>query len=140
MSRRHRGFTGGSKKKIRLLVLEAQGWICAGCGLPIKKSGGVERGVGSADHAYPRVAQSWRGHIGNLLGMHNFPCNIQKGDRMPTGCELIWLAAVNARLGWELRERPHDDPEQQAAEYARHTARQRAARNGGVPSAEAMPS
>lgn len=36
-------------------------------------------------------------NIGNRLVAHRL-CNQQKDDRMPTGCELIWLAMVNAKL------------------------------------------
>jgi 5-methylcytosine-specific restriction endonuclease McrA len=51
----------------------------------------------SVDHVVPRSKGG--GQIGNLIAMHR-ECNCAKGDRQPTGCELIWLALVNARLGF----------------------------------------
>lgn len=50
----------------------------------------------SVDHVIPRSRGG--GHLGNQLAMHR-ECNCAKGNRLPTGCERIWLAAVNARLG-----------------------------------------
>jgi hypothetical protein len=50
----------------------------------------------SIDHVVPRN----RGgrSLGNKLVMHR-ECNSAKGSRLPNGCELVWLAAVNAHLG-----------------------------------------
>lgn len=50
----------------------------------------------SIDHVMPR-SRGGRS-LGNKLAMHR-ECNTQKGDRLPNGCELVWLSAVNARLG-----------------------------------------
>ena len=50
----------------------------------------------SIDHVFPRSKGG--GNYGNFLVMHG-ECNHAKADRLPTGCEMIWLAAVNARLG-----------------------------------------
>lgn len=50
----------------------------------------------SIDHVMPRSKGG--GHLGNRLAMHR-ECNCAKGDRLPTGSEMIWLASVNARLG-----------------------------------------
>ena len=37
------------------------------------------------------------GNDRNRVAMHSH-CNHRKANREPNGCELIWLAAVNARL------------------------------------------
>ena len=50
----------------------------------------------SIDHVMPRGKGG--GHLGNKLVMHR-ECNCAKGDRLPNGCERIWLAAVTANLG-----------------------------------------
>lgn len=50
----------------------------------------------SIDHVMPRAKGG--GHQGNKLVLHR-ECNSSKGSRMPNGCEMIWLAAVNAHLG-----------------------------------------
>lgn len=50
----------------------------------------------SIDHVMPRSRGGQS--LGNKLVMHR-ECNTKKGDRLPNGCERIWLAAVNARMG-----------------------------------------
>lgn len=52
----------------------------------------------STDHVYPKSSNV--GLQPNTVAAH-IRCNSLKGNRMPTGCELIWLEAVNARLGRE---------------------------------------
>lgn len=80
-------------------LIEAQEHLCGLCAKEIAKNwrqtGGALRA--SIDHVIPR---SRRGpdRLGNWLASH-VRCNSRKADRMPTGCELIWLLAVNARLG-----------------------------------------
>jgi len=78
------------KRQFRLALRRAQFGRCAICG------GNMKRGkVHSIDHVVP---QSRGGRdVGNLVLAHR-PCNEAKANREPTGCELIWLAAVNARL------------------------------------------
>lgn len=51
------------------------------------------------DHVIPRSRGGHDG-CGNIVAAC-FPCNNRKGGRMPTGCELIVLIAVNCRMGWE---------------------------------------
>lgn len=48
------------------------------------------------EHVLPRHAGGRE--KGNLLLTHA-KCNERRGDAMPTGCLLIMLDAVNARLG-----------------------------------------
>jgi hypothetical protein len=51
----------------------------------------------SFDHVVPRSLGG--GHLANRLVAHR-QCNSDKSNRQPNGCELIWLAAVNAHLGF----------------------------------------
>jgi hypothetical protein len=53
------------------------------------------------DHVVSRAKT--KKHKGNLLAAHR-KCNGEKGDRDPTGCELIWLEVVNERSGHAKRE------------------------------------
>lgn len=48
------------------------------------------------DHVIPK-SRNGRDKLGNIVAMHS-ACNNAKGDDKPTGCELIWLLAVNCRL------------------------------------------
>lgn len=48
------------------------------------------------DHVIPRALGGR--HLGNMLVAHRH-CNTRRGSAKPTGCMLILLAAVNARLG-----------------------------------------
>jgi hypothetical protein len=80
-------------------IADIQGGRCVHCG-------------GALDHSlsrfnplrptYEHVIPRARGgkNVGNRLVAH-LVCNGEKGDSMPTGCELVWLLAVNARLGVE---------------------------------------
>lgn len=49
----------------------------------------------SIDHVVPRALGGL--NEGNIVAVH-LRCNGRKGGRMPTGCELVVLAWVNARL------------------------------------------
>lgn len=48
------------------------------------------------DEAVPR-SKGGRRVFGNQIAMHRL-CNLRKADRMPNGCERIWLEMVNAKL------------------------------------------
>jgi 5-methylcytosine-specific restriction endonuclease McrA len=71
-------------------LLEASGGMCCICGLRIY------HGAATIDHVHP-WARGGRNR-GNRVPAH-YACNQRKSDRLPTGCELIWLASDNARLG-----------------------------------------
>lgn len=79
-------------RRLHRVLWRVQHRICALCGQPIRHARDV-----STEHVVPRSAGGFWG-LGNIVGAHQ-PCNVRKGDRLPTGCELIWLLAVNARLG-----------------------------------------
>lgn len=90
-----------AESPIRLArLVAAQDNICAGCGKPmLKVYGSKQDDRPTIDHAIPR-ARGGRDVMGNIIAMH-LACNNVKADDMPTGCELIWLLAVNCRLGVE---------------------------------------
>ena len=87
-----------------LTLWSAQGKCCAVCGvkmLPVHKA--HPRRGWTLEHVWPRSRYSYHNE-GNLLVTH-VECNQGKGDRDPTGCEIILLAATNAALGHELTKR-----------------------------------
>lgn len=83
---------------LRLLV-EAQNHMCAICGGHlVRRVQKTEAHWGpSVDHVIP-VSRGGPDRLGNYLAAH-IRCNTEKADRWPTGCELILLMAVNAKLG-----------------------------------------
>lgn len=95
----------GSRHRRDLLdrLIQAQGNLCSGCGKPMGNRAAPKwikpYDRPSRDHTFPRSAGGLN-RLGNFTAMHSL-CNSMKGDDMPTGCELIWLMAVNARLGVE---------------------------------------
>jgi 5-methylcytosine-specific restriction endonuclease McrA len=54
-------------------------------------------GRASLDHVIPK-ALNGADRLGNLVAAHR-GCNHRKGSHPPTGCTLVWLLAVNNRLG-----------------------------------------
>lgn len=83
--------------KRRMMIWKMQNLRCAGCGqrawphLPWKHPKCI-----TIDEVVPRAKGGLRAH-GNQIVMHR-DCNARKADRMPNGCELIWLELVNAKL------------------------------------------
>jgi 5-methylcytosine-specific restriction endonuclease McrA len=118
VSHRHPGETWGpemmpatAKQQLTARLARLQGGLCALCGTPLILSArfGSRKGR-SIEHVWPRnragplgERKPPLGNFGNKVAAHGH-CNATKGDRAPTGCELIWLMAVNAR-----RLRPADD-------------------------------
>lgn len=91
-------------------IADAQGWLCSICGRPILRNArfGGNRGL-TVDHVWPRALGRPRMAHHEAQRHHEIPpanttaahgeCNRAKGHRPPRGCELVWLSAVNARLG-----------------------------------------
>lgn len=77
----------------RLLLHEAQEGRCGLCGAAME---GPACNL-SIDHVIPR-SLLYRDELGNLLLCHH-ECNGRKTNDRPTGCEMVWLLNVNARLG-----------------------------------------
>jgi 5-methylcytosine-specific restriction endonuclease McrA len=88
-----------NNRPLMVRMLEAQGGFCGICGARLKRSP-------SYDHVIPkcRGGKNMRNRIVAHIG-----CNFQKGDRMPTGCELIMLEAVNTRIVYthDLLQKEH---------------------------------
>lgn len=93
------GMARSERTALLPVLMRAQKRRCASCaGLMFDKANECETGFhASIDHVYPR-AHGGPDAIGNFVAMH-YRCNQRKADRAPTGCELIWLAAVNAAIG-----------------------------------------
>lgn len=77
----------------RILLYAAQEGRCGLCG---EEMAGHAVAF-SLDHVIPRALDGIDG-FGNLLLCHG-ECNGRKTNDAPTGCEMVWLLAVNARLG-----------------------------------------
>lgn len=96
---------------LALLIWRAQGQLCPICGLGLERewmNAPEPDRAWSVEHVWPRRRYRF-GTIGNQLISH-VECNNRKGDRLPTGCEQIMLAAVNAQVGHRLKPLPHHDP------------------------------
>lgn len=65
--------------------------LCGICGSGIEALDEV-----TYDHVVPRSKGG--GNYGNLVPAHS-RCNGEKGDRLPYGCELIMLDALNTKAG-----------------------------------------
>lgn len=72
-------------------LVPAQDWKCYLCGQSMRT-----RNEQSVDHVWPRVRNGYDG-MGNMLAAHR-ACNTAKGERYPTGCELIMLHGINLKL------------------------------------------
>ena len=75
-------------------IAKVQGGACSLCGRPLSfdKDGPQQPTV---EHVTPR-SRGGRNHKNRLVAHRG--CNLRKGAGLPTGCELILLQAVNARL------------------------------------------
>lgn len=81
-----------------------QGAVCPLCGVLFKRrADGVPEDY-TFDHVWPKSRGGYA-YMGNLLIAHS-ACNHRKGNRLPTGCEIIWLSAVCERLKIPMRPKP----------------------------------
>ena len=78
-------------------IWRAQDGRCAFCGQRVRADKANNDDDPSIDHVVP-WALGGKDDMGNFVVMHQV-CNTIKGRAMPNGCVLIWLLAVNARLG-----------------------------------------
>jgi 5-methylcytosine-specific restriction endonuclease McrA len=83
-----------SNDSARARMWEALDRLCGICGQAISDLADV-----TYDHVVPQSRGG--GNYGNLVPAHS-ACNGAKADRMPTGCEKVMLAALNAKLGARL--------------------------------------
>lgn len=81
------------------LLREAQGDNCSLCGKPMQFDCLSDDPMRpTVEHVIPRSKGGL--HKANRLLAHH-DCNVAKGNQMPSACELILLAAVNAIInGW----------------------------------------
>ncbi|MED5546091.1 MAG: HNH endonuclease signature motif containing protein [Pseudomonadota bacterium] len=86
------------REKVAMLR-RAQRKRCGSCGRRLAPVGARCSAANrpTLDHVVSRAAGGANA-LGNLLVMHH-RCNHAKADRPPNGCELLMLAAANARLG-----------------------------------------
>lgn len=75
---------------LRAALVAAQGALCAICGQPMREKASI-------DHVIPHALGGKHG-LGNFVATHG-ECNGDKTNDVPTGCEMIWLLMVNAKLG-----------------------------------------
>ncbi len=94
-----------SRKATHVTILfAAQEGRCASCGAcmdrrsrnQIKK--GDRNDARTVDHVVP-LSRGGENRLRNKVLMH-LRCNMAKGNRMPTGCELVMREMVWARLAW----------------------------------------
>jgi 5-methylcytosine-specific restriction endonuclease McrA len=86
-----------NKARRRMMLWKLQDLRCAGCGERAWPHLGKRNPkVLTIDEVVPRSKGGMR-VLGNQLAMHKH-CNEAKADRMPNGCELIWLEMVGAKL------------------------------------------
>jgi len=97
------------KNIARFFMSKAQGNMCPVCLGPFSMELHNHPLAPNFDHVWPRKGGTVerRGGWGNFLLTHTC-CNEAKGDRNPTGCELLMLFAVNRAMGL---------PEYQTAKY-----------------------
>jgi 5-methylcytosine-specific restriction endonuclease McrA len=71
----------------------AQGKLCGICGQGLPHSSNDA----TLDHVIP-MQLGGADALGNFILAHR-ACNSAKANDVPTGCEMVWLMAVNAKLG-----------------------------------------
>ncbi|WP_457351350.1 HNH endonuclease [Sphingomonas sp. UYP23] len=80
----------------RLILILVQGSLCALCGKYLDERDRESDTLRpSIDHMIPRDLGGTNRF--NVVAAHS-ACNAQKQNDLPTGCELIWLLLVNARM------------------------------------------
>lgn len=88
------------------LLVTSQGRICALCGKRFSPNlhSTEDRWQATVDHVWPIAKGGYDGK-GNIVAAHK-KCNNDKGQRRPTGCEIIWLVAVCERNRWPIKLKP----------------------------------
>lgn len=83
---------------VKRVIWNAQGGRCHLCGHPLRQK--WRSPELTFDHVWPksRIAGA-NSFEGNIMLAHK-DCNHAKGDRNPHPCEMLFLSAVNRRLGF----------------------------------------
>ena len=84
---------GAKSRSVRKALWKAQHGFCGICGCASE-----DGDVCTVDHVIPK-AMGGADIVGNFVMAHK-GCNAEKSARAPSGCELVWLLAVNARIGF----------------------------------------
>jgi hypothetical protein len=93
------------RRSLLMGLWRAQGKKCAVCGVGMLPVHYLHQKRGwSIEHVYPQGRYHFYNE-GNRLLSH-IECNNGKGERDPTGCEVLLLHSANAVMGIELREKP----------------------------------
>jgi hypothetical protein len=93
------------RRDLLMGLWRAQGKVCAVCGVGMIPVHYLHPKRGwSIEHVYPQGRYHFYNE-GNRLLSH-LECNHRKGERDPTGCEVLLLYATNAVMGTKLREKP----------------------------------
>ncbi len=94
----------GNYPQTRAALLFFHGARCAICGKPLPRHWFNGNVTATLDHVNPLSLGGFNGP-GNLLPAHG-RCNSRKGNRLPTGCEILQLIVVceRARLPMILRD------------------------------------
>ena len=101
----------------RVLLWEFQKGFCGCCGEPIVHPRGIPvqlKDKPTIEHVWPISRFPRRRSWGNIILSH-WRCNSKKKDRLPTGCELIWLDAVNARYQKYKKEKTNRERREKRA-------------------------
>lgn len=91
------------KQGLRLRKLrKAQHGICAGCGEWVPFKSALDDPLEATfDHVIPRSQGGTFAYANGLLKHRK--CNVERGHRSATGCDLIWQMVVAARLTHQRR-------------------------------------
>lgn len=122
---------------IRNALMVAQNHCCGLCAVHFQST---KRANITRDHVVPQSRRGSRS-LGNILLAHA-GCNNNKGNRWPTGCELIMLASVNARLAaiipqrYSTEEKAERDRDRRRRKRHRAAARKLAARQQAFTESE----
>lgn len=85
-----------ARRALHGLLLRMQDYRCGICGGKMHRRAEWPLSC-TTDHVIPK-SRGGPDSLGNFVVAHGI-CNSRKGDRMPTGCEILFLLSVNNRLG-----------------------------------------
>jgi len=95
-------YDSGPKRFAKRMIWNAQGGICHLCGDQLSTKWSSQNLT--FEHVWPKSKVAGRNDFeGNVMLAHK-ACNQAKNDRPPHPCELIYLSAVNRRLGYKESE------------------------------------
>ena len=105
------------RRKVRLF--HAQDGLCGYCFKPLDPDlGRTDHDRWSVDHVVPKIAQQGRRPLSRNKVLVHQRCNTAKGGRPPTGCHLIaleWvLARMDALFGYQWEAMPVALPDKPA--------------------------